>query len=209
MEWVDAHKGDRTRRGCGVPGRLAVIKAGLEEAGWSGCLLGLHQRNQDPGSQWRRSLAGQRALRCVQRCSGPHPFLLNPSSHSAPLINYLRNITSITLLEYGGGSICELKISRHDDGEIPLSKSASARTVSRQRVEVVYSEDVPTPEGVSRARKATGQTTPIAIAVPPSPGVWEPEECRLRRQPALPHARVCLHIRGKCPQPPPPLQAAR
>ena len=77
------------------------------------------------------------------------------------------------MLEYGGGSICELKISRHDDGEIPLSKSASARTVSRQRVEVedgrswlVYSEDVPTPEGVSRARKATEQTTPIAIAIP-------------------------------------------
>ena len=36
VEWFDAHKGDRTRRGCGVPGRLAVIKAGLEEAGWSG-----------------------------------------------------------------------------------------------------------------------------------------------------------------------------
>ena len=30
----------------------------------------------------------KRALRCVQRCSGPRPFLLNPSSHSAPLINY-------------------------------------------------------------------------------------------------------------------------
>ena len=39
-------------------------------------VLGLHQRDQDPGSEWRRSLAGQRALRCVQRCSGPHPFLL-------------------------------------------------------------------------------------------------------------------------------------
>ena len=60
----------------------------LEERRWCGCVLGLHQRNQDPGSQWRRSLAGQRALRCVQRCSGPHPFLLNLSSHSAPLINY-------------------------------------------------------------------------------------------------------------------------
>ena len=33
VEWFDAHKGDRTRRGCGVPGRLAVIKAGLENAG--------------------------------------------------------------------------------------------------------------------------------------------------------------------------------
>ena len=31
---------------------------------------------RDPGSEWRRSLAGQQALRCVQRCSGPHPFLL-------------------------------------------------------------------------------------------------------------------------------------
>ena len=41
-----------------------------------------------PGSEWRRSLAGQRALPCVQRCSGPHTFLLNPSSHSPPLINY-------------------------------------------------------------------------------------------------------------------------
>ena len=48
----------------------------------------------DPGSQWRRSLAGQRALLCVQRCSGPHPFLLNPSSHSAPLINYDQRLTT-------------------------------------------------------------------------------------------------------------------
>ena len=32
----------------------------LEERRWCGCLLRLHQRNQDPGSQWRRSLAGQR-----------------------------------------------------------------------------------------------------------------------------------------------------
>ena len=72
--------------------RPAVIAAEgialLEERRWCGCVLGLHQRNQDPGSQWRRSLAGQRALRCVQRCSGPHTLLLNPSSHSAPLINY-------------------------------------------------------------------------------------------------------------------------
>ena len=38
-------------------------------------------------------------LRCVQRCSGPHPFLLNPSSHSAPLINYVsRNESSDRLL---------------------------------------------------------------------------------------------------------------
>ena len=40
---------------------------------------------------------------------------------------------------------------------------------------------------------------PSLVSLPgaPSPGVWESEECRLRRQPALPHARVCLHIRGR------------
>ena len=32
----------------------------------------------------------------VQRCSGPHPFLLNPSSHSAPLINYGEPEANIT-----------------------------------------------------------------------------------------------------------------
>ena len=68
----------------------------LEERRWCGCLLRLHQRNQDPGSEWRRSLAGQRALRCVQRCSGPHPFLLTPPSHSAPLINYGEPEANIT-----------------------------------------------------------------------------------------------------------------
>ena len=57
------------------------------------------------------------------------------------------------------------------------------------------------------AYRRTG--TDISAPGTPSPGVWESEECRLRRQPALPHARVCLHIRGRCPQPPPPLQAAR
>lgn len=86
---------------------------------------------------------------------------------------FLRNITRITLLEHGGSSICELDISRHDDGTIPIGKSSSTRTVSRQRVEVedgrswlLYSEDASTPEGVSRARKATEQTTPIAVAFP-------------------------------------------
>ena len=89
---------------------------------------------------------------------------------------FLRNISRITLLEQGSGPVRELTISRRDVGEIPLGSSASARTVSRQRVEVadgrswlVYSEDVPTPEGVSRAHKATEQTTPIAIALPQYP----------------------------------------
>ena len=52
----------------------------LEERRWCGCLLGLHQRNQDPGSQWRRSLAGQRALRV---CSA---VLRSPPLPSEPLL---------------------------------------------------------------------------------------------------------------------------
>ena len=89
---------------------------------------------------------------------------------------FLRNVTRITLLENEGGSICELKISRRDAGEIPFGNSASGRTVSRQLVEVddgrswlVYSADAPSPDGVSRARKATEKTTPIAVAVPHFP----------------------------------------
>ena len=92
-----------------------------EERRWCGCLLGLHQRNQDPGSQWRRSLAGQRALRCVQRCSGPHPFLLNPSSHSAPLINYTYyvccsawySLRQLTIISFIAGKSSAAKCATH------------------------------------------------------------------------------------------------
>ena len=89
---------------------------------------------------------------------------------------FLRNIMTISLLEPGSGPILELRILRHNEGEMSLGTLASVRTISRQRVEVedgrswlVYSEDTPTPEGVSRARKATEQTTPIAVAIPQYP----------------------------------------
>ena len=80
------NRAERALRGAVIARKVSHCS---KNVGGCGCVLGLHQRNQDPGSQWRRSLAGQRALLCVQRCSGPHPFLLNPSSHSAPLINYV------------------------------------------------------------------------------------------------------------------------
>ena len=84
------NRAERALRGAVIARKVSHCS---EERRWCGCLLGLHQRNQDPGSQWRRSLAGQLALRCVQRCSGPHSFLLNLSSHSAPLINYGKRLT--------------------------------------------------------------------------------------------------------------------
>ena len=89
---------------------------------------------------------------------------------------FLRSVSKVTLLDPDGVPIRELAISRHDSGEMPQSERNSSRTVSRQRVEasdgrswVVYSEGVSTPAGVSRARKATEATTPIAIALPQYP----------------------------------------
>ena len=70
--------------GCG---QLQV--ALLEERGRSGCVLGVHQRDQDVGTQWWRPTCGGLALRCVQRRSHPLPFLLNVSTYFTPLVNYI------------------------------------------------------------------------------------------------------------------------
>ena len=86
---------------------------------------------------------------------------------------FLRNVSKITLREPGGDAIRQLSISRRDQGGTRLDNLSLNRTISRYRVEtgggrswIVYSEDVPTPEGVLRTKKATEQTTPIAIALP-------------------------------------------
>ena len=43
------------------------------------CALGVHQRNHDVGTQWRRPACRGPALRCVQRPSRSLPFSLNAS----------------------------------------------------------------------------------------------------------------------------------
>ena len=89
---------------------------------------------------------------------------------------FLRSITKVTLLDLEGAPIREVAISRHDARAVLPDVWNASRTVSRQRVEatdgrswVVYSEVVPTPAGVLRARKATEATTTIAIALPQYP----------------------------------------
>ena len=89
---------------------------------------------------------------------------------------FLRSITRVTLLNPDGAPIQELAISRHDAGDLLPGGCNTSTTVSRQRVEaadgrswIVYSEDAPTPAGVSRTRKATEETTPVAIALPQCP----------------------------------------
>ena len=110
-------------------------------------------------------------------------------------------------------------LRRHDAGEPEANITSAVRdfliVTGLVRADEIVEEDPPA-QGSRRAvdlaalgpaYRRTG--TDISAPGTPSPGVWESEECRLRRQPALPHARVCLHIQGRCPQPPPPLQAAR
>ena len=84
---------------------------------------------------------------------------------------FLRHVACVRLLDQDGSPICELRLSRRA-GEGPGSGSDPAR-VSRGfadtadgRSWVVYSADFSTPEGVERARKAMGPTTPIAVAFP-------------------------------------------
>ncbi len=84
---------------------------------------------------------------------------------------FLRRVARVTLLSPDGGSIRELTLSRRQDEDRALGAGPAA--VSREFVEsadgrswAVYSVDVAAPTGASRALKATGPTTPIAVALP-------------------------------------------
>ncbi len=91
--------------------------------------------------------------------------------HSALL--FLNHVTRVVLIGSEGSIVRELSLFRRDEGEISIHEPHSARAISRQQVQagdgrswLVYSEEASTPEGVLRARKATGETTPVAVALP-------------------------------------------
>ena len=93
--------------------------------------------------------------------------------HSALL--FLRHVESVSLIRPEGGVVRKLSLSRKHEGEISIGPSENRRTVSRERVTVddgrswtVYAEEVPAPAGFARAHKATGETTPITVALPKS-----------------------------------------
>ena len=84
---------------------------------------------------------------------------------------FLRHVARVTLFSPNGGSIRELTLSRRQDEDSALGADPAA--VSREFVEsadgrswAVYSVDVTAPNRASRALKATGSTTPIAVALP-------------------------------------------
>ena len=83
---------------------------------------------------------------------------------------FLRRVDRISLLDEGGGEIRRLAVSRRRDENLLFG---SEFAISREfadtgdgRSWAVYSADVPTPSGVSRAHKATGLTTPVAVGLP-------------------------------------------
>ena len=86
---------------------------------------------------------------------------------------FLRSVSRVTLVDGRGAPIRTLAISRKEGAEVLLDEPSPDRRVIRCSIEagdrrrwIVYSEDVQTPTGVTRARKAAEETTPIAIAFP-------------------------------------------
>lgn len=91
---------------------------------------------------------------------------------------FLRHVTRVTLLDPNGDPIRRLALSRRrDEAQVsdqePAAMSRGFADTTDGRSWAVYSSDVPTPTGVSRTQKATGPTTPVAVALslnPPKTG---------------------------------------
>ena len=89
---------------------------------------------------------------------------------------FLRNLSHVALLTPGGETIRELTLRRSDHKVTEVDMSPVDGAVTRHqavagdgRSWIVYSAEVGTPEGLSRARKATGTKTPVSVALPLGP----------------------------------------
>lgn len=77
---------------------------------------------------------------------------------------FLRQVTEVSLLDPIGATVRKLAILRRDAGELPSRRQDEETKVAKQRVEgsdgrswIVYSEDAPSPSGVSRHAKRPGR----------------------------------------------------
>ena len=89
---------------------------------------------------------------------------------------FLSHVSRLELLASDGAQIRELALSRFDEEEVEFDGDVAPIIVSRCRAEssdgrawAIYSTDIQSPLGVRRARKATGLTTPLSVALPLSP----------------------------------------
>ncbi len=86
---------------------------------------------------------------------------------------FLRTVSRIALRTPRGDPVSELAISREEQRNLSVGLPSAVGGVSRERVNahdgrswMVYRADFPTPEGVTRAHKATEPSTPVGIALP-------------------------------------------
>ena len=91
--------------------------------------------------------------------------------HTALL--FLRHVTRVVLLAEHGEPVRDLGLLRQDERVLSTGVLPSGKAILRQFARVadgrswmVYSQEAPSPEGVSRTRKATGPTTTLGIAIP-------------------------------------------
>ena len=89
---------------------------------------------------------------------------------------FLRHVSRVILLDPRGEKVRELTLVRGGEEEVVVSSPSVIEVVSRHFAEardgrswVVYRADVHSPAGLSRARKSTGPTTPVSVALPLSP----------------------------------------
>ena len=89
---------------------------------------------------------------------------------------FLRHILRITLLTPEGETIHELALNRYPNKDIVIDAVSVNDSISFHfakakdgRSWAVYSADVQSPVKLSRARKATGPTTPVSVALPLNP----------------------------------------
>ena len=89
---------------------------------------------------------------------------------------FLRHVSRVTLIKEDGKIASQLVLSRSGYDEISVDERSISHNVSRQLAEasdgrtwIVYDTEVPSPTESSRARKATGETTPISVAFPLQP----------------------------------------
>lgn len=86
---------------------------------------------------------------------------------------FLRSVSKVSVQARDGTTVSELAISRGDQENLVLGALSTAPAVSRTCVKahdgrswMVYAGEFPTPPKVSRARKKTEPTTPVAVALP-------------------------------------------
>ena len=96
----------------------------------------------------------------------------------------------VTLLDTSGDTIRQLSLSRwRNEGRVSSSKPADLSRgfadATDGRSWTVYISDVPTPAGVWRARKATGPTTPVAVAFPLDASKTDPDGTTRRLEPEV------------------------